>query len=240
MKSRFLAGVAALFLTGTVSVLAQAIGGVVGAGGMSIAANHVPYCADTILITDRTLADGNHIHRESHGKMCRDSQGRTRSENEDNPAAGAQPFTMIHITDPVQRETINLDSRTQTAIIIHFPDPSQRSAIKEPVVAPATQPVKIDMKREDLGTQDIEGVTARGTRMTRTIPPGAEGNDEAIVVVTESWISRELGMNLLSKTVDPRNGTTERRLSNIQRTEPDPALFQVPPDYKVKDNGSPQ
>ena len=34
-----------------------------------------PFSADAIDEIDQFLADGNHIHRESHGKLFRDSEG---------------------------------------------------------------------------------------------------------------------------------------------------------------------
>jgi hypothetical protein len=39
------------------------------------------------------------------------------------------------------------------------------------------------------------------------------------------------------KRSDPRMGTTTFQLTNIQRQEPDASLFQVPPDYTVKQGG---
>jgi hypothetical protein len=33
---------------------------------------------------------------------------------------------------------------------------------------------------------------------------------------------------------DARSGDSTTRLTNISRAEPDPALFQVPPDYYIK------
>lgn len=212
-------------------------GGVFVSTGMA----RQPYSADTITITDRTLADGNHIHRETHGKIYRDSQGRTRSETEMPVPPGGEPFTIITINDPVQRVLIRLDKRVQTAQLTHLPDPQKLATERAPMLAAnkaAGRVVAVENKNEDLGTQDIEGVLAHGTRMTRTIPPGAEGNDQPIIVVSEHWMAQDLGATVLTKNTDPRNGSSEHRLSNIQRGEPDPALFQIPADYKVTDNGT--
>jgi hypothetical protein len=38
---------------------------------------------------------------------------------------------------------------------------------------------------------------------------------------------------VLSKHSDPRNGDTTDRLINIDRSEPDPALFRPPADYTI-------
>jgi len=44
----------------------------------------------------------------------------------------------------------------------------------------------------------------------------------------------------MSKSNDPRMGETIYRLTEIQRVEPAPALFQPPDDYTVKEGPQPQ
>ena len=92
---------------------------------------------------------------------------------------------------------------------------------------------KFDTKTEELGTRDVEGVMAEGTRRVTTIPAGAIGNERPIETVYERWYSKELQMVVMSKTVDPRFGEQTYRLTNIVRAEPDPSLFNVPSGYKV-------
>ena len=88
---------------------------------------------------------------------------------------------------------------------------------------------------QSLGTSQIEGVTAEGTRTTMTIPAGAVGNIGPIEVVTERWFSQELQMAVQITRRDPRSGDTVYRLTNIVRAEPPADLFMVPPDYQVHD-----
>lgn len=90
--------------------------------------------------------------------------------------------------------------------------------------------------QEDLGTQNVNGVLARGTRSTVTIPAGQIGNDRALQVVNERWYSEELGMLIKSSNSDPRFGTTTYELTNISRAAPDPTLFQVPADYTLNES----
>ncbi|MBO0862880.1 MAG: hypothetical protein J2P21_31160 [Chloracidobacterium sp.] len=92
---------------------------------------------------------------------------------------------------------------------------------------------KGEANQESLGKQTIEGVEAEGTRVTFTIPAGQIGNDRPIVTVNERWYSPELQTVVLSKNSDPRIGETTYKLINIDRSEPDPSLFQVPADYTV-------
>jgi hypothetical protein len=92
---------------------------------------------------------------------------------------------------------------------------------------------KYDSRTEELGSRNIEGVEAEGTRTTTTIPADAIGNERPIEIVYERWHSKELGLIVMSKHSDPRFGEQTYRLTNIVRTEPDPSLFTLPTGYKV-------
>ena len=87
---------------------------------------------------------------------------------------------------------------------------------------------------ESLGTKTIDGISAIGTRDTRTIPAGTIGNDRDLVISRETWYSPDLKLVIQSTQSDPRFGETTYTLTNIQRSEPDPTLFQVSAGYKVE------
>ena len=89
--------------------------------------------------------------------------------------------------------------------------------------------------REDLGSQTIEGVKADGTRSTITIPAGKVGNEKPLAIVSERWVSPDLGLTVLSRHSDPRLGTTTYRLTGIERREPPAALFETPAGYSVEE-----
>jgi hypothetical protein len=98
---------------------------------------------------------------------------------------------------------------------------------------------KYDIKNEDLGSRDFEGVQATGTRRITIIPADAIGNERPIEVVYEQWYSKDLGMVVYSKNSDPRFGDQTYKLTSIVRAEPDPSLFSVPTEYKkVTENGT--
>jgi len=92
------------------------------------------------------------------------------------------------------------------------------------------------VKTEDLGERMIEGVKAKGSRTTRTIPAGEIGNERPIEVVSERWYSDELKAVVMTKRSDPRTGETTYKLLNVNRSEPQRSLFEVPADYTVIDN----
>jgi hypothetical protein len=91
---------------------------------------------------------------------------------------------------------------------------------------------------EDLGSSTIEGFTVTGTRLSYTIPAGERGNDKPMVTTSERWFSADLGIDLLSKSESPETGQHTRKLVNIRVGDPDPLLFQIPPDYTVRDQPS--
>jgi hypothetical protein len=95
------------------------------------------------------------------------------------------------------------------------------------------QSVTVTPNKESLGTQTMEGVSAKGERQTRTIEAGAIGNDRPIQIVSEHWYSPDLQMDVMTRRSDPRTGEEITRLININRTEPDPSLFQVPAGYQI-------
>src|SRR5262245_20558945 len=158
-----------------------------------------------------------------------------------------EPPRFTVITDPVDGVTYTLDERMKEA---------RRSPAKlavQSVVELSAQSLevkkvadKLEMVArhgatsntlvvEQLGTRQIEGVSAEGTRMTTTIPAGQIGNLNPINMVTERWFSKELQMAVLITRRDPRSGDTVYRLTNIVRNEPPPDLFTVPSDYRIID-----
>jgi hypothetical protein len=196
-----------------------------------------PFSASVTTQITRTLADGNKINQRIQGTIARDSQGRTRREMT-LPGALLAP---VAITSP-QAVFIN-DPVAGTSYILH---PDRKIADKMPLHAwkrmgqrvlrrfDGNKRLQDQIVTTDLGTQTINGVTAQGTRVTRTIPAGQIGNEKAINIITERWYSPDLQTYVLTKTVDPLMGDTVFQLTNIQRQEPDPSLFQVPSDYTVK------
>jgi hypothetical protein len=73
----------------------------------------------------------------------------------------------------------------------------------------------------------IEGLLAVGTRTVVELEHGPSTID--------TWTIPELSVIVLVKNTLPRMGVFTTRLENIRRVEPDPALFQSPPDYKIVD-----
>jgi len=198
---------------------------------------NAPYTADVITETTKVLVDGNRIHQVDTVHMSRDSEGRTRSEQSLHTLGGLVPNAklppVIFINDPVANVKYALNPTAKTATKSSWlpgsgPGPGGR--FRRGGSDPNT-------KTESLGKQTIEGVVANGVRTTQTIPAGQIGNEQAILIVTESWYSPELQTMVYSKRTDPRVGETVMRLSNVSRSEPPHTLFEVPAEFKVSEFG---
>ncbi|MEJ0039371.1 MAG: hypothetical protein WDO68_25515 [Gammaproteobacteria bacterium] len=82
-----------------------------------------------------------------------------------------------------------------------------------------------------IGERRIEGLKVTGSRLEFTINAGEVGNDQPITVRTDQWFSADLGVVVSSTHHDPMIGETTYRLEQINRADPDAALFAVPADY---------
>jgi hypothetical protein len=200
-----------------------------------------PFSAVAVSEFAQSLPDGNNITRKTQTTLYRDSQGRFRKEVNFSAvgllAGPGQPRSFVVIQDPVAKVGYSLEPEQKIARMMSFagrvPHPDGKSMDR---MNNRLQKELADgsLKQEDLGTQTINGVTATGTRYTRTIPAGQIGNEKPIVVVSEHWYSNDLQIVVKSSRIDPRFGTTTYTVSNIQRTEPAASLFTVPADYTVQ------
>jgi len=93
--------------------------------------------------------------------------------------------------------------------------------------------VETSPKLEPLGTRLIGGLTVEGRRITNNIPKTEHA--EAQEDVNECWYSPELQMMVLRQLRHTSMGESTTRLENIDRSDPDPLLFQVPPEYTIED-----
>lgn len=192
-----------------------------------------PFTASFSSQTTETLTDGNKIQRSATGTVARDSQGRTRRDMTlpaigPWAAAGKTPPQVSFINDPVAgtRYVLEVDKKIARQMRAHEGNPR--------VASQKSTEIQSQVTTTSLGTQTINGLSAQGTRYARTIPAGEIGNQNPIVIVTESWYSPDLQTVIMTKRTDPRFGETDFQLSNIQRTEPAATLFQVPAGYTVE------
>jgi hypothetical protein len=207
-----------------------------------------PFTAQVVSTSTQTLSDGSHIARNVNATIARDGQGRTyRQQTMDKlgPVSATDGKAVVFVRDPVAHTSHVISADTRTVVTSHMPE-HQRGPRGDngaaPQAAAGPRPVRARNGEtvESLAPQMVEGVWAEGTRITRTIPAGAIGNDHELKIVSETWYSKDLQMVVMSKHSDPRMGESTFRLTNIQRAEPDATLFQVPAGFKVTERGRPR
>ena len=202
----------------------------------------------------QVLGDGTHIEQTENSQISRDAEGRMRTES---TPGGTGALAIVTIQDPVAGANYFLDPVHKTVNKLSLPKVLSGASLSTSVAfsthisASAADAAKFEVLQtgrinksaaaaapvdEDLGVQNVNGVLAKGTRTTITIPVGQIGNDRALQVVNERWYSDDLGMIVKSSNSDPRFGTITYELTNISRAVPDPSLFQVPADYTVNED----
>jgi hypothetical protein len=227
--------------------------GPMGPGGMEMRSPVIgaPYSAVEVTTEQQTLANGNVIQRQTTRTIYRDGQGRLRVEAQvTRPGADGQTATVTRITisDPVAGQIYEIDPQNKV-VNSHAVRPmgargattpnagsSRQFAGRGPGMR-ANRTADPNVKAEDLGTQTVNSVIAKGNRTTHTIPAGTIGNSLPIQSVRETWMASDLKVPVMEKTTDPRFGTRTMQLTQINRGEPDTSLFQIPPDYTVHQGG---
>jgi hypothetical protein len=202
---------------------------------------HRPYSATVTTETTQTLAGGAHIRQQAGYRIARDAAGRIRQEN---TATGK-----VFLSDPVEGATYLLDSQARTArklplgavvvpesaannYLVRRPDGSARRLAYFP--PGESKDAARSARKEDLGTQNIGGIAARGERTTVTLPAGSVGNNVPLLIVQERWYSADLEIAVMTHHTDPRTGETTVRYTEVHRGDPDPARFQVPAGYRIQ------
>jgi len=197
--------------------------------------------------------------------VARDSQGRVRvdfsaGKYKLKTADGAETEEekhLVNICDPASGKLIQLDTLNKTAVV----QGPRFNILGKPAGDPGLQPgpsgpasqVKITPQPfcrsyfnrfrqssrnqwEDLGSQMISGVEAQGLRITRALPGigGKEGQPPSST--EEIWCSEGLAAIVMRVMVSTPGGhRQETLLKNIDRREPDAALFEIPSDYTIEE-----
>jgi hypothetical protein len=216
-----------------------------GLGGKTVTG--APFSATFSSQSTQVLTDGNRIQHSTTGTIARDGQGRTHRDMTlpaigQFASSGQTARHVIFINDPVAgvHYVLHPDEKSANKMT---PPPNGRHGGKGAGEANGASGAgwrqhQKEVVTTSLGTQMINGISAEGTRYTRTIPAGKIGNEKPITIVTEKWYSSELQMVVMTKRTDPfRGGDTVSQLTNIQRQEPAATMFQVPADYSVQEGG---
>ncbi len=80
----------------------------------------------------------------------------------------------------------------------------------------------------DGGTPDTTATGAPAATRDVTV-----GNDAPLVRTIETWHAKSLPLVVRSVTDDPRTGKRTQELVELNQSEPDPGLFELPEGYRV-------
>jgi len=131
----------------------------------------------------------------------------------------------VNLYVPLRRQFIQLRPGTKTARVMTFPGTGP--------VPTHFDPNDISFPTESLPGQTIHGIYTVGTRITRVIP-SHNGRGAEVAFVEEKWVSPDLKIVVLAKYGSNRSNETIDEIRELERSEPDAALFEIPSDYKVE------
>lgn len=178
-----------------------------------------------------TLANERHIVRDSQGRIYQErwwlvpKNGNIKSE-----------MNVFQITDPAQHTWYNCEVRTRVCELLTYhlrADQNYQPATVSGGPLPNGQGFQ---QNDDLGESTAMGLPTHGYRETTTVNVGVMGNDKPMVTTHEFWYAPQLGLNLISSVDSPTSGKQLFVVKELTTSEPDPALFQVPDNYKILDH----
>ena len=181
---------------------------------------------------DATIQDWRTIR-----EIGRDSRGRIFNQYRNllPPSDTSTPQVVrVLLYDPQTRASTMLfpQQRMFSTGTVNRPPETQPPALHDASTTGNSIPRSDFTKQEDLGIREMEGLAVHGVRETQTIPAEKSGIEKEIVITDEYWYSADLRINVVIKHSDPRTGTVTMTVTQVNRSEPAPALFEVPEGYK--------
>jgi len=210
-----------------------------------------PYSMTQSITTTRAYANGMTSMETIQHLSARDSELRMRDEREvaaapqvklllDSgvsraTASGHDGYAIIFVFDPVEHTSLNWSTDPRMAKEARLIHSTQRAVAPRAVQTEAKQGDGLiaEERMEKLGTRNIQGVIADGTRWTTRYPAGSFGLSQEFMVVREEWFSQQYAISVESTTDDPRTGKVVTTLVSFSDAEPDPALFKLPAEYTL-------
>jgi len=197
----------------------------------------------TITITHTQTLPGNTISNTTAGTFARGADGSTYRDVKLSAigpwaASGkAKEFAYIRNEANGTQYIVNVTKGTYQAFPIHEHNPPG-GRMKGPPNDSASNNETVNDNPSGSYTDTITKTVypADDRQVTRTIPAGAIGNLNAIVITSERWYSSALDLLLEDTHTDPRFGTTTYQLTNIGQS-PASSLFTPDPSFKEVQGG---
>jgi hypothetical protein len=200
----------------------------------------IPFMAVSELETTRITPDGTSVSLKTTRAIARDSKGRIYKEArrlEPATESATPPIILIDIFEP-QTKTYTFiypDSRTFWKGTLQRPPSGLADEYFYGWPTRDGLPISRSAREEDLGNQTIDGMPVRGLRETKEV---VDETGNRTVETAEYWYSDDLHMNLVTKLNKPGKVTLTVTVTQITRSEPDAAIFEIPSDYKRNETPS--
>lgn len=199
---------------------------------------NAPFTAVIHVERSFVLKDGSIEKRQTIREIGRDSQGRIFNQYRMLlPLSITQTPDVMHVLiyDPQTRTSTTLfpPQRMYRTGTVNRPPETMPPAFLDASANGGVRPQNQFTKQEDLGIHEISGLPAHGVRETQNIQDA--GKDT--VVTDEVWYSEDLRINLVVKHDDPRTGSVSMTVTQVQRTDPDPAFFKIPEGFTLAGAG---
>jgi hypothetical protein len=218
----------------------------VASGQSSPGVAQLPYTAQFRYTTVKTLPDGSTSTSEHTSVTAFDSQGRfSNSTQPSSDSRDSEPRSGYQVRDPAHLTVSRWTIPGTTAQVIHMPDigePETDCAKRIKAIGPLHPLGTGQTPIEDLGTRTFLGIEAKGGRLSFTptvqIRPTQTASDTAapLVRTNEVWTATDprLGGLVVYQISSTSLGTTTtQELTEFTQAEPDPQLFEIPPDRQI-------
>ena len=191
-----------------------------------------PFTTKEVVRLTNHLQDGTVIEQKYYAMIVRDSEGRVYRETRGRIPMGSDrepPLMNFYFNDPKHATRTTCTPATMTCVVTGWHSNLRLS--EEP--AGLSKDGLSYLTRETMGNSAIDGLEVIDTRETRTFNAGAFGNDRPVAVTKRYWYSPQLQINLAVDRHDPRTEDQKLELTELSLSEPDPAWFTVPQNFRL-------
>jgi hypothetical protein len=198
---------------------------------------NVPFTAVDKMEQTRIDPDGSMVKLKTTRAIARDRQGRIyKVARLLRPFAetATPPIYMIEFYDPQTKIYTLIYPRSRTFWKGNLDRTPNRLAQEYFYGLPMHNglPVYKFSKEEELGTQSMLNMPVHGIRETQELENSTGKNT---IGTDEYWYSDDLRMSLVAEHKFPNGGSLSVTVTQITRAEPDPALFEIPANYRQLD-----